>query len=711
MNLAEGITQEDIKVFLQEADEQIQLLNTELLDLERDSNPETLAAIFRAAHTLKGSSGMIGYGQMAEVAHAMETLLDRLRKGTVKPSATVVDALLHSVDALEALKNEMVEPKGMSADFSSLVKQLDEAAKGQSDTIPEAAIQRRGVVVTAQDTELAQDAITRGMRPFMVRAEFRSDSPFKSVRAFQLFTALSDNGQVIRSAPDMKEIEAEQAGADFRAFVVSGLDVAALRSIVSGVQDVVASEVVEYDLAVHQTESSGNQPTGPLQLEAQSATTGVEQEHATGDKRSQASVQTVRIDVDQLDSLMNLIGELVIDRTRIEQIGKSLSLKYQGDELVDALGKTSAHVIKVVNDLQEDFMKVRMLPISTVFSSFPRMMRDMARRLNKQVDFRVSGGETEIDKTVIERIRDPLVHLLRNSLDHGLESPADRVQAEKPATGVIELSAFHEQGHIIITVKDDGKGIDGERVKASAVQKGLISKEQAAGLGASDAVDLIFLAGLSTKEQTTEVSGRGVGMDIVRSNIEAVNGFIEVKTVPGDGTTFVLRLPLTLATVKSILIRSGDTLFALPLVYVLEIVRLSSADISTVQGREVFRLRDRVIPLIDISVAIGLRQTHQNAESSFRHAVVARAGERLVGFGADALLEPMEVVVKSLGKYVGETRGITGACILGDGRVVLILDVVSLVHSAVGRGALHTAGVTGPDKNTRAGEETLPTAA
>ncbi|MCZ6539938.1 MAG: chemotaxis protein CheA, partial [Chloroflexi bacterium] len=356
------------------------------------------------------------------------------------------------------------------------------------------------------------------------------------------------------------------------------------------------------------------------------------------------------------------------------------AVRYKADDLVESLGKTAAHVAKVVNDLQEDFMQVRMLPISTVFSSFPRMMRDLARTLDKQLDFQVTGGDTEIDRTVIEKVRDPLVHMLRNALDHGIESRADRVAAGKPETGVIKLSAFHEQGHIVITVEDDGGGIVPEKIKKAFTEKGLISEEAASRMSDIEAVDLIFLAGASTKSHATEVSGRGVGMDIVKSNIEAINGFVDVESTPGKGSKFVARLPLSLATVQSILVETEKTLCAIPLAYVLEVVKLSPTEISTVSGREVFRLRDNIIPLVSLGESTGLGDGPKDPGTEI-HVVVARVGERLAGFGVDSLMEPQEIVVKSLSEHVGSAHGVSGVSILGDGRVVLIMDIPTLISS------------------------------
>lgn len=673
MQLADDITSEDLKVFLEEAEEQLQLLDDEVIRLEKETTEEGLAGIFRAAHTLKGSSAMLGYSAMTEVAHAMESLLDKLRNHEVSVSSSVVDALLHSLDALRVLTDELVDERGVEVDLASLVAEL-EACMGVEAS--ESSDNDESGSLDITDDTLAQisSALAAGETVFKVTASIVGDEMFASIRLFQLTTELSDNARLIVASPTLEDIQAEKNGKSFTAIIGSDKSVDDLTQLSLSVQDIGEVVVEPFDA----DSAKAAQATTP-QAAASAPTASI---GTPTDSQKKAAAQTIRIDVDRLDNLMNLIGELVIDRTRLQQIGRSLAAKYKADDLIESLGKTSSHVVKVVNDLQEDFMKVRMLPVGTVFSSFPRMMRDLAKSLDKPIDFQVEGGETEIDRTVIEKIRDPLVHMLRNALDHGLESKEERAAAGKPEAGVIKLSAFHEQNHIVLTVEDDGAGIHPEKIKAAFVKKGVISEEAASRLTDAEAVELIFMAGASTKAQATEVSGRGVGMDIVKSNIEAINGFVEVESTPGKGSIFTARLPLTLATVQSILVESDGTLCAVPLAYVLEAVKLNPADISTISGREVFRLRDNVIPLISLSEATGLTDGARNMEEEL-HVVVARVGDRLAGFAVDVLNEPQEIVVKSLGEYVGGARGVSGASILGDGRVVLIMDIPTLI-SGVG---------------------------
>ena len=672
MQLADDITSEDLKVFLEEAEEQLQLLDDEVIRLEKETTEEGLAGIFRAAHTLKGSSAMLGYTAMTEVAHAMESLLDKLRNQEVSVTSQVVDALLHSLDVLRVLTDELIDEQGVEVDFASLVAELEACmgieATESTDDGASASISITDEILSDITTSLAS-----GETVYQINAAVTGDEMFASIRLFQLTTELSDTARLIAANPTLDDIQAEANGKSFTAIVGSDKSIDDLTQLALAVQDIGDVSITPFDA----DSAKATQVAAPVAAAQVVPTAG-----GSADAPKKAAATTVRIDVDRLDNLMNLIGELVIDRTRLQQIGRSLAAKYKADELIESLGKTSSHVVKVVNDLQEDFMKVRMLPVGTVFSSFPRMMRDLSKSLDKPIDLQIEGGDTEIDRTVIEKIRDPLVHMLRNALDHGLESKEDRVAAGKPEEGVIKLSAFHEQNHIVLTVEDDGAGIHPEKIKASFVKKGLITEETASRLTDAEAVELIWMAGASTKEQATEVSGRGVGMDIVKSNIEAINGFVEVESTVGKGSIFTARLPLTLATVQSILVETDGTLCAVPLAYVLEAVKLKPSEISTISGREVFRLRDDVIPLISLSEATGLTDGKRDMEEEL-HVVVARVGDRLAGFAGDELNEPQEIVVKSLGEYVGGARGVSGASILGDGRVVLIMDIPTLI-SGVG---------------------------
>ncbi len=671
MDLASDITSEDLQAFLAEAEEHLQQLDEDFVRLEREkSNPDLLREIFRVAHTLKGSSAMLGHQRMAELAHAMESLLDKVRKGSLTVTTQVVDALLDSLDALTMLKEELVSPDVSALDITPHVAKLQMAAEGEAGAEQAEAQERiTGPVRLSQDgSERLWSMLESGQSAYQIKVTLSQETTWAAVRCFQVLEGLAEIGEVLGSSPTADDIEAERVGLDIHVVLASHHGEDALYDAVQSVDEVEGVEIGPY---VHQESASTPGDAPPSSDDSTSADdTAIRQ-------RSQKS-QTVRIDVDRLDSLMNLVGELIVDRTRILQISEVLNSRFGEDELVQALGSTSAHIARVVDDLQESTTQVRMLPIGTVFSGFPRMVRDLAQKFDKRVDFSVEGEDTEIDRTVIERIRDPLVHILRNALDHGIESPEERSAAGKPQAGTIRLAAYHEQGHIVITVNDDGRGIDPQKLKESAVKKGLLSPEAASRLSDAEAIELIFVPGTSTAEKATDVSGRGVGMDIVKSNIEAINGFVEVDTKVGEGTNFILRLPLTLATLQALLVSLDDITYAIPLVYVVETVVRHQDDISTVEGNEVIRLRENVIPLVRLGTALGKSSMGRtNAEQTW--IVVVRSGEKRVGLAVDALVEIQEIVVKSLGACMGNVKGVAGASILGDGRVVLILDVATLM--------------------------------
>ncbi|MCH7799928.1 MAG: chemotaxis protein CheA [Chloroflexi bacterium] len=677
MELASDITSEDIQAFLQEAEEQLQLLDEDIVRLEREQDtPELLQEIFRAAHTLKGSSAMLGHRRMTEMAHAMESVLDKVRHGSLLVTTPVVDALLHSLDALTLLKDELISSDVSDVDIAATVAELERAAESESDTASS-----QGSDEAATDVRLDEEGQTKlesllasGLSAYRVQVTLSRETSWAAVRCFQLIESLSNAGEILASLPTQEDVEAERVGTDFSAIVAGQINEEDLKSLLQQIEDVTSVEVGPYV----------QEPNVLETLDTAAATSDAAPTGDKGSKQQTQKAQTVRIDVERLDHLMNMIGELVIDRTRIVQIGKALEAKYRDDDLIDALGKTSSHIEKVIDELQESTMKVRMLPIGTVFSGFPRMIRDLALKVGKQVEFLVDGQDTEIDRTVVDRIRDPLVHLLRNSVDHGLETPEERRAAGKPEMGTLKLSAAHEQGHIVITVEDDGRGIDPRKIKDSAISKGLLSSEAASRLSDAEALDLIFLPGFSTVEKTTEVSGRGVGMDIVKSNIETINGFVNLDTKVGEGTKFNLRLPLTLATLQALLVNVADTTYAIPVVYLLETVVRKRDEINIVDGGEVIRLREKVIPLVRLSNVLGIAKEGA-AEGENSWIVVVHVGERLIGLGVESLVELQEIVVKSLGRYIGDIKGVAGASVLGDGRVVLILDVPTLVNLVMQR--------------------------
>ncbi len=552
------VSAEELKVFIEEADEQIALLDRDLVRLETEGDdPELIQEIFRATHTMKGSAAMLGYPRMSELAHSMESLLDGLRNGKISVSAEIVDSLLCGLDILKVLRDALVSPEKGPTDIGPAVARLESAAE-TAGSLGDGGVTKAGTAATDREPQTTS---------------------------------------------------------------------------------------------------------------------------AVPDRWIQHIPQSVRVDVKTLDSLMNMVEELVIDRSRISQINRVLESRYAGDELVRDLSQTSGHVIKVINELQQDIMQVRMVPIGTLFNSFPRLVRDLAQRQGKKVEFTMEGLETELDRSIIEQIRDPLIHLLRNAVDHGVEEPEKRVADGKPPIALVRLSAFQEGGHIVISMEDDGKGIDVNAVKQKAVTNAIISADEAARLSMADAINLVFMPGFSTLEKATDVSGRGVGLDVVKTNIDRLSGSVVTESRPGEGTKFMIVLPLTLAVIQGLLVAVHGTVYVMPLASVTETLLIEQREIMTIRGRNVIRLRNNVIPLVTLDNASGLGKRRADRVGKC-FIVVAKDGEKSIGVVVDELMEQQEFVVKPLGKFLVDIRGIAGATILGDGQVGLILDVPALIKMA-----------------------------
>ncbi|MGE5561196.1 MAG: chemotaxis protein CheA, partial [Chloroflexota bacterium] len=525
-----------------------------------------------------------------------------------------------------------------------------------------------------QELARAAEAVQRGQSVRTAEIVFSEDCPMPAVRAFQAIVALEQLGEVLGSQPTMDEIEREHVQGSVAVTFANAVPDEQVRAAIVAVGDIRAVTFKPVNIEGQ----AAAKPDAPA-----SAVPAGDQKRPADVKSAPARTttsHTVRVDVGLLDNLMNLVGELVIDRTRLAQILQQFESKSGNDDLTAEMSRTSVHIGRVSTDLQEEIMKARMLPVDNLFKKFPRMVRDLSIKAGKDIDFVMTGQETELDRSMIEEISDPLMHLLRNSVDHGIELPADRQAAGKPRKGRVVLSAAHEESHIIITVSDDGKGIDPEKIKAAAVRKGILTEEAARRLSEREAIDLIFAAGFSTNEKVSEVSGRGVGMDVVRTNIERLSGAIEIETAVGKGTTFRLKLPLTLAIIKALLVNVGENIYCIPLSSVTETLHSGRDQVSTVKTREVTVNRGQVLPLLRLRRLFGEPEA---ADEELVYIVVVTFGGEQVGLVVDSLVGEQEVVIKSLTKFIGDVPGMSGATILGDGRVGLIIDVPSLVKTAM----------------------------
>lgn len=741
MSTTFDIAADEVPVFLAEAEEQLQILDEGLVRLERaEQDPGLLQGLFRAAHTLKGSAGMIGHRRMVEVTHALEAVFDGLRKGQRPLGEDWIDACLEAVDALRTLCEEVPQGLPSGVDIHPLVQRLLNLVPNRPALVAGASPQATSLPKEGQST-LDAAAIT-------IQATISPDSAASAARAFQIMLALQEMGEIISMQPDQATIETAAPVHQFTVRFTPACPLDEVRAALAAISDIESLSIGDEEIILNQrpithplTES--RRPMGTptakgqgrenrlgkilvehgLISEAQLQAAIQEQERASGPTpllgqvlvrmgmitqevldevlaeqkeerqkaqpatdlsavepgRPRASEKTVRTSVERLDNLMNLVGELITDRNRLNLIRNNLSARFGGEESIAELSETIAHLGRITDQLQAEVMGIRMLPISNLFNRFPRLVRDLARQAGKQIDLVVRGEETELDRSVIEVISDPLIHLLRNAVDHGIEPPQERLAAGKTERGIILLTARHEQGRIVITVEDDGRGIDVERVKAKAIEKGLISKAEAEAMSLDEALELIFVPGLSTARTVSDVSGRGVGMDIVRNNIESLNGSVQVQTWPGRGTQFQITLPLTLAIVPSLLVQVGAGTFAIPLVAVSEILRLPRSEIQSVNGRPVILLRERVVSVVSLAQVFNFQdKANGRRQEGMVYIVVVHSAKTQMGLIIDDLIGEEEVVVKSLHAFLGNIPGISAAAILGDGRVALILDVQGL---------------------------------
>lgn len=648
-----------LEVFLEEAVEQLQRLDDGFLALEK--NPEDLQLVnevFRAAHTLKGSSATMGFETIAKLTHSMESLLDGVRSGKQPVTPSGVDALLRSVDILRVLVEQTHNDEGseeisIDAVLELLTKASDNTEVEAVSPVPAASLPEKSI---------ADDC-------FRLEIHISHDCVMPSVRGFMAFNAIAGLGDIVSSEPKQESIDDLQSDGtlvvDFRPSVGKEEILRALRGI------------GEIEALIHEPEEHPSSAAAAPSV--QPAAKKSPSTEAKGEADTQThTMQTVRVGVDRLDRLMNLVGELVIGRTRIGQIGGVLSTQYERDTNIGDLGEASLQLGRVINELQEQIMSIRMLPVEQVFNRFPRMMRDLSQRAEKKINFVISGQETELDRSILEDIVDPITHLLRNSVDHGIETAEARKAAGKPEVATVRLVAKHEENRIVIEVEDDGHGISAESVKNAAIAKGKISQEAADRLTEQECLQLIFAAGVSTAKEVTDISGRGVGMDVVRSNIERLSGSVEVHTEVGVGTRISMRLPLTLAIVQALITMADNRVFAIPLTAVVETSRCKASDISTIEGYPVLQFRGAVLPVINLKTVFPTRSTIDSKMDEETILVVVRAGGQLIGLAVDSLVGEQEVVIKSLGSYFGEVKGISGAALLGDGKIALIVDVAGL---------------------------------
>ena len=702
---------EIVNDFIQEALELLESLNENFIELEKQpDNKEILNTIFRAAHTVKGSAGFLGFQNIVELAHSAENILNKLRQGEISLTSEMTDELLKTMDILKSMiitvseTGSEGEPPEGNAELIGKLNALSEgsgaaAAEPASPSIPAAEPPEvKKETRAASETETSAPASAESpSAPAQNSDSSKASSaaggtPSGKKKARSLGDILLEDNLI--SKEELEEIYKEKEEEERK----EGKEKAAEEHI--GVKTLSAEEIPEISAEeiMHPSASEApplsSAPSGKTPQPASVQQPASIQQPPVGKKPASAAAQapppelketTIRVDIERLDNVMNLVGELVLARNRLFNISSKLEIKYADDDLSSALAQVVAGLNLVTTDLQLAVMKTRMQPVKKVFSKFPRMVRDLSRELGKDMELLISGEETELDKSVIEEIGDPLVHLIRNSVDHGIEDKESRKAAGKPERGTIKLSAEHEGNYIIISVIDDGKGMDPAVIKRKAVEKGVMDEKSAASLSDKDALNLIFAPGFSTKDKATEISGRGVGMDVVKTNIQKLNGIIEINSEPGQGSSIILKLPLTVAIIQTLIVGIADEVFAIPLNSVVETLRIKESTIQTIDKHEVINLRKSVLSLLRLGDEFGVAGSEDGdgVRLSDReiYVVVVALAEKKVGIVVDNLFGQEEVVIKSLGDYRLGYKGISGATITGDGKVVLIIDVASMIDA------------------------------
>lgn len=680
-------TNQYMGMFLEESREHLQTLNSCLLELEHSpEDPDVLNEIFRSAHTIKGMSATMGFTEIAELTHEMENVLDLLRKNQLKANEDIVDTIFKCVDTLEQMVENISSESANNIDVTELVAKLVAIAKGES--IPTAPPQEEAkekepvvseVVVELNDTEttIIKKAMESGLQVFDIKVSLSPNCLLKSARVYMVMNALDEIGDVLKSIPSSEDLEQENFESSFELIVATATEQARVQQLLSSISEITEVIVESLELPKSEAKAVVAEDNKKMQ-EASSAKRSQEKTKAPIAPSSSGSIekklksgQSVRVDIEKLDSLLNLVGELVINKTRLEQIG----ITHRLTELVETIEQMD----RVTTDLQSVVMKVRMVPVGQVFNRFPRMVRDLSRELNKEINLTIEGEETELDRTVIDEIGDPLVHLIRNSLDHGIEHPDERLAKGKEPTGEVRLIARHEGNNVIIMVEDDGKGINPEIIKSKAVEKDLITQEDADKMDDNEAVRLVFLAGFSTADVITDVSGRGVGMDVVKNKIESLGGLIDVETKLDEGSKFKIRLPLTLAIIQALLVKVQEEIYAIPLGSIDSTINITTDNIKTIQNREVILLRGQIIPIIRLNDVLHVPKVEESNDKDL-FVVVVHMGDQKAGIIVDNLIGQQEIVIKTLGKLLAGIKVIAGATILGNGQVALILDVGTLMQ-------------------------------
>lgn len=679
-----------LDLFFEETDEHLQSLNEQVLELE--NNPEDSSIVdvmFRSAHTIKGMAATMGYDTMAKLTHKMENVFDLLKQKIIPADATSIALIFDCLDTLSDLVEDLREGNEAERDIKNLIQRLDNVASGDSSTA-------QGTVIMEQETSsslnlalenvedsdlmIIEAAKEDGYNAYVLAIRIDEDSSMKNARVYLVMSKLEQHGDVLYSEPGTEVLENDDFGSVFKLIYVSKLDEETVFNLAldnSEIEEVLIQTVQQAeDLIVKEPETTLSKPEPQENQVEQTAITTLEGaaepvqvEKTTKAKgQSHAMNQSIRVDIGKLDSFMNLVSELVIYRTRLED----LSDQMQVSEMKEPLD----HVARISSELQDLVLKIRMQPVSTVMTRFPRMIRDLANDLGKEFELVIEGEDTELDRTVVSELSEPLVHLLRNSADHGVEMPADRVKLGKDPKGTIKITAYQEGNRVVLTLSDDGKGVNPTIIKESAERKGISTE----GMSDKEIQQLIFHPGFSTAKEVTSISGRGVGMDAVKQKITELGGTVELESVVNQGTVFKINLPLTLSIIQSLLVKVGQDSFAIPLGIIKTIVKVTEEDIIRIHNREVYKYEGLAVPVVRLNQSLGI----EPIEETNLHLVLVKQGDSYNALVVDDLVRQQEIVIKKLGQELSMLKKYLGATILGDGSIILILDVTAICNERIG---------------------------
>ena len=672
-------TSQYLDMFIEESKEHLQSCNENLLELEK--NPGDLKIvneIFRSAHTLKGMSATMGYEDIADLTHTMENILDAIRNSKLQVTTVIFDAVLQAIDYLEEMVLDIAAGGSGKKDVTEVVNILNRIEAGEQNVfLSKAESAATTIVEVKAGTSLQYDdfemtvitqSFEQGFGAFELTIRLRHDCILKAARAFMVFEILEKSGDIIKSVPTVEKLESEEFDEQFSVVLITKDNAKVIQEKIMNVSEIVEVMVVPI---TGQSLIEGKRSREDKQVEDREVVVVKDSEAPTATNRGTSTGnKTIRVNIERLDDLMNLFEELVIDRGRLQ----SISTEMNHPELTE----TVERMTRVSGDLQSIILNMRMIPVETVFNRFPKMVRQLARDLDKKIVLEIVGAETELDRTVIDEIGDPLVHLIRNALDHGIETPTERIAKGKPEEGTVTLRAYHSGNHVFIELQDDGAGLNRKAVLKKALSSGIITEDSAETMTDRQVAELILASGFSTAEKISDVSGRGVGLDVVKNTIEGLGGFLSIESKEGEGSLFQLQLPLTLSIISVMLVELEKEVYAIPLSSIIETAIINTSEIMNAHNQKVIDFRGSIVPLLNLKEIFEMPQQEENKDG-LQSVIIVRKGEKLAGLVVDSFIGQQEIVLKSLGNYLKSVFAISGATILGNGQVALIVDCNALI--------------------------------